>query len=163
MKNTLFTSVLLCTLIATHGFGQQLLRPTIGSSGGGGVKANNVYMNQSIGQPYSTKSFYSSSAAIHPGFEQPIDFQAFVGNSNLITLSLFPNPTSGMVTLLASATLSSALLEVYDNGGRKVFEKSISGFLNYKLDCSAWSNGFYHVRITDEQQNVYSSKIVLTK
>ena len=146
-----------------NGTCQQLLRPTIGSSGGGGLGANKMYLNQSIGQPYGTSSFYGPSSSLHPGFEQPINAQSFVGNANLISLTLFPNPTTDFVVLSASSALSNALLEVFDFGGRKVFEKSIENFTNYKLECANWSNGFYLIRLTDAMQNVYSSKIVLSK
>jgi len=44
-----------------------------------------------------------------------------------------------------------------------MFEKSIENFTNYKLECANWSNGFYLIRLTDAMQNVYSSKIVLSK
>ena len=142
---------------------QQLLRPTIGSSGGGGFGPNNLYVNQSIGQPYGTLSYYGSKTSIHPGFEQPFNAQSFVGSSTLVSLTLFPNPTTDFVILSASAELNNALLEVFDFGGRKIFEKKIETLTNYKLECANWSSGFYLIRLTDSLQNVYSSKIVVTK
>ena len=65
--------------------------------------------------------------------------------------------------LSASAELNNALLEVFDFGGRKIFEKKIETLTNYKLECANWSSGFYLIRLTDSLQNVYSSKIVVTK
>ena len=149
--------------IPLNGTCQQLLRPTIGSAGGGGIGLNKMYLNQSIGQPYGTSSYYGPSSSLHPGYEQPFNAQSFVGNANLVSLTLFPNPTTDFVVLSASSTLGNVLLEVFDFGGRKVFEKSIESFTNYKLQCTNWSNGFYLVRLTDALQNVYSSKIVVTK
>ena len=82
--------------------------------------------------------------------EQIVDIQ-FVGisESNENNFKLYPNPTSGMVTLELKEWTGSDRFEIIDLQGRLVFQASIDGQKS-KLDLSTLSSGTYTVRYISE-------------
>ncbi len=80
-------------------------------------------------------------------------------------VTMYPNPTSGMLTIGYTLTNNNPLnIEVYNAAGVKVTEmKNIQGgFGTQKLDLSAFSNGIYSVRLTNNGETT-TRQIVLTR
>jgi hypothetical protein len=74
-----------------------------------------------------------------------------VATNQSANLDIFPNPTSGMVSVQGKVSK----LEVYDLYGNRIQ----SSFQNV-LDISEASGGIYLLKVTDEQGNMSSHKII---
>jgi hypothetical protein len=76
-------------------------------------------------------------------------------------LTIYPNPTSGIITLNMESLVSSNLtVQVYDLNGRMVYNEALSGFSGEKsLNLSHLMSGVYLVKVnTDTSQ--YSVKLM---
>ena len=67
-----------------------------------------------------------------------------VGEAGAGMLQLFPNPTSGLVTINSAVLIKN--LSVLDNSGRMLLVKEVDA-LNYTLDLKQLKEGFYFIRI----------------
>jgi hypothetical protein len=79
-------------------------------------------------------------------------------------LQLFPNPSSGLVTLsgLYAAT-GSHVIEVVDGAGKAVYRTTVTGSINEtKLDLSKLAAGTYQVRVASER-GVQTLPLVIRK
>ena len=76
------------------------------------------------------------------------------------TLAMYPNPTTGMLTV-ATATLQGAILTVYDHIGRVVKQQTIS-LDKTVLDLSTESEGIYIVSVKS-QDAIATTRIVVLK
>jgi uncharacterized repeat protein (TIGR01451 family) len=66
---------------------------------------------------------------------------------NSVSISLYPNPTSGIVNVTVSgATIGSSII-VTDMLGKEVLNAGKLTGNSFKLDCSSLSNGVYEIRI----------------
>ena len=73
-----------------------------------------------------------------------------IENANKQNLSMYPNPTSGFVTLSFNSTNQHNLIEVIDVAGRVLVRLgSIQNTMN--LDLSSLENGMYVVRISNNR------------
>ena len=81
-------------------------------------------------------------------------------NSQKETHVLYPNPSSGRVSLL-NFTFTDYTLEIYNGIGNKVF-KQMSSPLN-SFDITELSNGLYLCKIISNTKSVASEKILLIK
>jgi len=141
---------------------QSIMRQSIASGGANSQQKSGISVGQTIGQPYATTSVYGSDITYHPGFQQPNS--NFISTSNIANdLFLFPNPASTSTTIKSESTLTNALFEVRDIAGKLVFQTKISVLSTYNLNLEGFSNGFYTVVITDEQNNLYSTKLIVSK
>lgn len=158
-------TVLLLTLAIANANGQSIRRQSIGV-GGMNMLAEGVLIKQTIGQPYATTASYSSGVAFQPGFQQPTSNQRSMqvkeGTSTL-NLSLYPNPATHTVKISSRETIKNGMLKVFDSKGRLMWSEKVTDLNNYSLDCESWTSGFYMISIVDEQNQKYSSKLLITK
>ena len=63
--------------------------------------------------------------------------------------SLFPNPNPGKFTLVRNTVLKNARFEIFDAGGKRVFEKTNAYGNSHEFDCSNLNPGFYVVQVSD--------------
>jgi hypothetical protein len=61
--------------------------------------------------------------------------------------SLFPNPTTGNVSVVFSEAVGSAQIHIMDNVGRKLFSTVSSG-TSASLDLSTYADGVYIITVT---------------
>ncbi|TAF73255.1 MAG: T9SS C-terminal target domain-containing protein [Bacteroidetes bacterium] len=61
-------------------------------------------------------------------------------------VSIYPNPSSGMIEVLVNDTFLNATLEVYDMQGKKVITQTITD-LQTKIDLSNYQSGMYFIKI----------------
>ncbi len=82
----------------------------------------------------------------------------------LISYQVFPNPTSGIVNLLASFDqMTDATIAVYDLLGKIIYTKKINSIsINEQLDFSAQSVGIYLLNITTEKGTI-TERLVINK
>lgn len=69
-------------------------------------------------------------------------------------IKLYPNPTSDFIQVNTSSVIKDAL--VYDSNGRTILCRLIDN----KIDISNTANGIYLIKLTDENNNVYTQKII---
>ncbi len=114
----------------------------------------------------------ASSGANNNATDQVEDFTTPPAGPNCTTLSvgsilskeiltIYPNPTSGIITLNMESLVSSNLtVQVYDLNGRMVYNEALSGFSGEKsLNLSHLMSGVYLVKVnTDTSQ--YSVKLM---
>ncbi len=76
-------------------------------------------------------------------------------------LMVFPNPTSGMITIQLSEQVSNAKLFISDMMGRVVFQKEIKE-IKEPLDLTSLSPGIYELQINNENKTIHQ-RIVIQK
>jgi hypothetical protein len=90
----------------------------------------------------------SKDITLTQGFQQPnltvtlIEQQKF---SN-IELSAFPNPTAGLVLLIANEELSKANVQIFDDNGKLILQNTMTG-KNFELDFTIFKNGTYLLKV----------------
>ncbi|MEM9548233.1 MAG: T9SS type A sorting domain-containing protein [Bacteroidota bacterium] len=75
-------------------------------------------------------------------------------------MSIFPNPSYGLVTIQLSQTFGSARLQIYDTKGLQLLDVPISTG-SHQLDASDWHAGRYICRIKSGEQLLEQSFILL--
>lgn len=93
--------------------------------------------------------------------EQPTDIR----ENSLGSLSVFPNPSSGKITLISSFSQDESYsFELKDIFGRIVFcKKHLNQRSELELDLSHLSNAIYFYSITKEIDVVKSGKLIISK
>ena len=81
----------------------------------------------------------------------------------MLNLSLYPNPATHTVKISSRETVKNGMLKVFDSKGRLMWSEKVADLNNYSLDCESWTSGFYMISIVDEQNQKYSSKLLITK
>ena len=79
-------------------------------------------------------------------FENPI---LEANDSDLQAISMFPNPTTNLITI-SSPLLNISSAKVYDIRGRKVSEVNFRNQISYKIDLSNMEPAVYFIDITTE-------------
>ncbi len=88
-------------------------------------------------------------------------------NQNVQTISVHPNPSKGLLTILAN-TLQAAPLQIVivDVTGKKVFQKEISctaGSNQIPVDCTSLQNGFYTIQLWQNAEQLLKEKMLIHK
>lgn len=80
-------------------------------------------------------------------------------------INVFPNPSSGIVTLdLANQNLENAKVRIYNLGGGVVFDAKINSLnSNKSIDLSSNPSGVYYLEIVQNAREVYRQKLILVK
>jgi hypothetical protein len=85
-------------------------------------------------------------------------------NSNINTLSLYPNPAQNTANILVSLKQQGDIhLSVYDVSGKEILSKRTSasaGLNNFYLETNILKNGFYSVKINDGKNELSQQLLV---
>ncbi|MFY7732685.1 MAG: T9SS type A sorting domain-containing protein [Bacteroidia bacterium] len=82
--------------------------------------------------------------------------------NGLTSSNIFPNPTSGLITIAASKGLET--INVFDVSGKMVYSQtSATKQNNVELDLSTLSNGIYFIHAKTENGDISKSKVVVSK
>ena len=82
--------------VMLNAFSQQLSRWNVNSMGFS-VKANNVYLAQTIGQSSIVGNTYKNEIQLRQGFQQPFQFNTITNNeSDDLNFRIYPNPNNGL-------------------------------------------------------------------
>jgi sugar lactone lactonase YvrE len=77
-------------------------------------------------------------------------------------LKVFPNPSSGIVTLSAPCITGKALIQVYNTLGEQVYkEQATFNSSLYSIDLSGRQQGIYFISVQTEAGNNYTSKVCI--
>jgi hypothetical protein len=72
---------------------------------------------------------------------------------------VFPNPTNGEITVNLKTLNEKTFVEVYNTLGQLILTKAATE-TNVKLNLSEFSEGVYHIRITKDGKQLYSTKLI---
>ena len=112
-----------------------------------GQLGNGTYTNSNL--PVQVKGLCVNSTAIQDNLLE-----------NLV--SVYPNPTIGIVTI--SSTEAIASIDVFDVTGKLVYsQQNNNKQTNSSLDLSNLSNGIYFIHVHTENGGVRKSKVVVSK
>ena len=124
----------------------------VASSGGQGIQSNR-YIAWTVGEPF-VQTLHGAGYALTQGFHQPDPCgMTFVGTSDLTDwgMSLFPNPTDGLLILRFSPEKKGVLIaSAFDMLGRSVFEnQTLASPEGSVIDASSWPPGVYFLLLQD--------------
>lgn len=129
----------------------------IGHSGGD----QSITIQQTVGQPYQTNSYYSNEIESRPGFIQPSQLFVEMIRSNFeVEVTVYPNPTSSIVYFKFNQNLENIEITVIDQYGKVVFKDKVNSLQNYTLECGEWQSGNYFINLTDQSGLSYNSKLI---
>ena len=129
------------------------------TTSGGSMSDNNVQANWTIGEPI-TETVTNNNSVVTSGFNQPI-FKIVSSIENIQTkfeLSIFPNPTSQIVTIKYNGQLP-VIAKVHSVNGQILSIKQINE-ASSQLDFSAKENGIYLLEITEPSGKSNTYRIV---
>jgi len=75
------------------------------------------------------------------------------------SFGVFPNPTNGEITVNLKTLNEKTFVEVYNTLGQLILTKAATE-TNVKLNLSEFSEGVYHIRITKDGKQLYSTKLI---
>lgn len=167
-KYTMKKSILFLTAVLTFDFqlltfnctAQTLKRQCIASTGNC-ILENGTTVQQTIGQPYGTTSYYSNKTRYNPGFQQPVFSVETIKST--INATVFPNPASNQITIETNLTLENVIIQIIELSGKLVLNEKTNEFKSYTINCADWSNGVYLITLSDSKNNLYSSKLIISK
>ena len=144
----------------SKGNAQAIKRQCIASTGSYSTE-NGTTVQQTIGQPYGTTSYYSNKTRYNPEFQQPV-YRIEIIKSR-IDATVFPNPAVNQLTIETSVLLEDVTLQILDISGKLLLNENIKEFKTYSIDCSNWSNGTYLITMSDSKYDLYSSKLIISR
>ena len=159
VKYTLTSTLLvLFGLWSGSAFGQQVIGAT-----GGDIVGTSYTLSFTTGE-VAIQTFTGGGYILNQGFQQPTyTITSIEDNAPLSELSVFPNPTTGLITIEMKEYKGSALSFIlYDLKGQEVFRKesSVGSYIKFDLDLAALSQGVYLLRVVSENQPYKTLKIV---
>lgn len=154
------TIILLLFIFHSKGNTQTLKRECVASAGSS-IITNGTAIQQTIGQSYGTTSFYTNKTRYNPGFQQPVFSVETIKSS--INATVFPNPSSSQITIETNLTLENVIIQIIELSGKLVLNEKLNEFKSYTINCADWSNGVYLITLSDSKNNLYPSKLIISK
>jgi hypothetical protein len=129
-------------------------------SAGGDAEGDNGSVSYSIGQVVYT-SAQGSNGNINQGVQQPYDVGVVTGIEEVgINLSVFPNPTAGILTLnVADEDASLLSYQLYDAAGRLIDSKNKLNSTT-TISLEAYATGVYTLAVSRNNKQVKSFLVV---
>lgn len=90
--------------------------------------------------------------------ENPVILDVFINyttvfNKKNVKLEIFPNPTSGYISIRSNNPSNEVALNIYNSIGKKVFADQVDLYLNPTIDISGFASGVYFVNVISNQDN----------
>ena len=152
--------VLGLALLSIPSIAQNLVLVNSGVSSGSitNKSGNSTLIVGSVGSPTSINVLRSNAQVVHHGMEHPLVMKA---KKPEISVGIFPNPTSGPVTIKITGELKSQpeQLLVLDATGKVVKHQQYTE----RVDLHSLSAGTYLIQVTTKEQTIQSQPIVLVK
>lgn len=152
--------VLGLALLSIPSIAQNLVLVNSGVSSGSitNKSGNSTLIVGSVGSPTSINVLRSDAQVVHHGMEHPMVMKA---KKPEISVGIFPNPTSGPVTIKITGELKSQpeQLLVLDATGKVVKYQPYTE----RVDLQDLSAGTYLIQVTTKEQTIQSQPIVLVK
>ncbi len=129
------------------------------TTSGGSMSDNNILANWTIGEPI-TETYSNNNSIITSGINQPLlKIISSVENiQNKIEFSIYPNPTSQIVTIKYSGQLPVIAKVLSING--QVFSNKQINETSSQFDFSTYAKGIYLIEITEQRGKSNTYRIV---
>jgi hypothetical protein len=129
-------------------------------SAGGDAEGDNGSVSYSIGQVVYT-SAQGSNGNVNQGVQQPYDVGVITGIEETgINLSVFPNPTAGILTLNVTDEEASLLsYQLFDASGRLIDSKNKLNSTT-TISLEAYATGVYTLAVSRNNKQVKSFRVV---
>lgn len=158
--------IIICLHLFCSAFSQQirLVKSTVGPAGSS-IKCSGRYsLNYTIGQSSLINGFHSSSTRLLQGFQFHFDSDLKSEIRDLGNFSIYPNPSSGRVTILWQDDLVSEQLDIslYDLQGKlvdKVFQQRNGNKI--EADFTKVSKGIYELIVVGEKSGSVKSMLFI--
>ncbi|MBK8968907.1 MAG: T9SS type A sorting domain-containing protein [Lewinellaceae bacterium] len=140
----------------------QSLSPEVVASSGEHYATGTAQMSWTLGEAV-IETYATSGAVLTQGFHQTQLMVVAVNNpAAAFRVSVFPNPTAGMVSIEAPETVELTSLSLSDAGGRVVtLRQTLPQQAQHSLDLSGFPAGTYYLRLRAKDQNaVQTFKII---
>jgi hypothetical protein len=139
-----------------------IAQETIPASGGN-ASGNGGSVSYTVGQVvYTTNAGTSGSEA--QGVQQPYEISVVTGNEQFkninLTCSVFPNPTSDLITLKIDGGIPLKLIaSLYDINGKQLLIKNVNSN-ETTIPIGTQIPGAYFLKLTNNNQEIKSFKII---
>jgi len=123
-------------------------------------------LEQTAGQPFSTLACEEITTPLRQGFQQPLRLKSVImqpGRSAGLQLSLHPNPSEGPVQLRIFGQPENAEIKILDCTGRLLLSKNGPWTGSFNINCSEWAEGVYFIIVTDHNNRIGTSKLIINK
>ena len=129
-------------------------------SAGGDADGDNGSISYSIGQVVYT-SAQGSNGNVNQGVQQPYDVGVVTGIEEAgINLSVFPNPTAGMLTLNVAGEDASLLsYQLFDASGRLIDSNNKLNSTT-TISLETYATGVYTLSVSRNNKQVKSFRVV---
>ena len=118
---------------------------TIYDAGGNGFSGSGVY-----GLKAGSATLFTGKAfGDHESNEFSYEVVASADEASITTTSIYPNPTSGMVSIVCDG---EQMVTIYNMAGQRVFDGMSNGYL--QIDLKAYGAGIYAIQVGNETQRV---------
>jgi len=136
---------------------QQVFPASGGIASGSGGSAS-----YSVGQIVYT-TFTSTNGSVAQGVQQPYEISVVTGINEVsmnISMSVFPNPTIGLLTLQISGNNFEKLYYNLIDLHGKLIEKKLLRSSQTELNLNGYPSGTYFLNLSRNNKNVKSFKII---
>ena len=118
---------------------------TIYDAGGNGFSGSGVY-----GLKAGSATLFTGKAfGDHESNEFSYEVVANADEASITTTSIYPNPTSGMVSIVCDG---EQMVTIYNMAGQRVYDGMSNGYL--QIDLKAYGAGIYAIQVGNETQRV---------
>ena len=129
-------------------------------SAGGDAEGDNGSISYSIGQVVYT-SAQGSNGNVNQGVQQPYDVGVVTGIEEAgINLSVFPNPTAGMLTLNVAGEDASLLSYQLFDGSGSLIESNNKLNSTTTISLETYATGVYTLSVSRNNKQVKSFRVV---
>ena len=153
-------ALLIGTLFVVTGINaQEMLAPSVISSGGGYGENGNLSISWTLGE-IAVSTLSSTNMILTQGFQQPYDIDVGIRSNDINwNISVYPNPVDDELRILFNTEKSGDfLLEIQDVTGRlmtQVLHKQVNPGDIVILNTSTYTTGVYFLKVlTPDRQQV---------
>ncbi len=108
--------------------------------------------------PLNGLNYYRLKQVDYDGTSTYSEIQSVEFNKQTISIQLYPNPSSGNISLLNLPV--NSMVKIYNAAGQLIFLKTFNSE-NIQLDLHDFSQGCYFVNISNALEAIYTAKIDL--
>ncbi len=147
-----YNCISIVALLLFAGLNAQQTSPWVIGSAGADEAQGDYQLSWTLGEP-AILTLTQAEAALLQGFQQPnYVFDVLAGEPDgAITLQLYPNPTSGWVTLEISGTDEIMTAEVYNLVGALIYRTTVTA-PRTRLDLGSLATGTYLLKIVNARK-----------
>lgn len=145
-------------LSANTGYSQIIESQIISTAGN--ISNAGKQLSWTIGEPVIFTLSDNENRVLTQGFHQPtVVINAINDYAPEISVSVFPNPTSQIITIKLERINKNMEVEFYNSEGRLVLKEVMEHQIKV-FDVSAFPGGLYYLYLKNQNQNLKTFKII---